>query len=203
MNNLSRQKLSELIEKYGDYLWSDPKRCEAMLRDVCGEHRREISALISALKEQVVVDLLTYQNNVPSELLLGRLVKRVKDSQALADDAAIWAVESWALALKVISGGTTVFFDQAYSSLTTPYTLTLRIVSPKAKTWQYSIDLEEFYEDNPECFFRDFDGYQHQKFAAALQDGLQIQVKNSEIDRILHQWIRQISLGYRDTPLEI
>jgi hypothetical protein len=205
MNNFPRQKLCELIEKYGDSVWNDPKRCEAMLRDICGEHRREVSALIGALKEQVVVDLLADQNNVPSELLLGRLVKRIKDNLALADDAAIWAVESWASALKVISSATTVFSDRAYSPLTTSYTytLTLRIVSPKQKTWQYSIDLEEFYENNPERFFTDFNGYQHQKFAAEIQNALQIQVKNSDINRILKEWSRQISLGYRDTPLEI
>ncbi len=103
MNELPRQKLSEIIAQYGRYLCDNPQRCEGLLRDFCGQHRKEISALVGALKEGVPTELRSSQNTVPKELLLARLTKRLQDNLALADDAARWAVESWALALGVIS----------------------------------------------------------------------------------------------------
>jgi len=102
MNNLPRQKLCEIIAQYGHSLRDDPRRTEALLRDFCGEYKREIFVLVSALRERVAADLLTLQDSMPHEVLLARLTKRLQDDLALAEDAARWAVESWALALGVI-----------------------------------------------------------------------------------------------------
>lgn len=99
MNELPRQKLCELITQYGHSLCDDPRRTEALLRDFCGAHKREIFCLVSALKERVAADLLASQDGVPQEVLLARLTKRLRDNMALTEDAARWAVESWALAL--------------------------------------------------------------------------------------------------------
>ena len=41
MNELPRQKLCELIGKYGESLCDNPARCEGLLRDVCPHDRRE------------------------------------------------------------------------------------------------------------------------------------------------------------------
>lgn len=103
MNDLPRQTLSKIVHKYGVSLCDDPRRCEGLLRDLCGEHRREIYVLVTALEEGVAADLLGSQDNIPQEVLLARLTKRLIDELALAEDAALWAVESWALALGVIS----------------------------------------------------------------------------------------------------
>lgn len=103
MNDLPRQKLCELIATYGRSLCDDPRRCGALLRDYLrGQYRREVYVLIGALKEGVAADLLASQR-VPHEVLLAHLTKRLHDNLALAEDAARWAVESWALALGVIS----------------------------------------------------------------------------------------------------
>ena len=48
MNDLPRQKLREIIVQHGRALCDDPKRCEAFLRDYCGQYGREIFILISA-----------------------------------------------------------------------------------------------------------------------------------------------------------
>jgi len=103
MNNLPRQKLCEIIAKYGQSLCDEPRRCEGLLRDFCGEHKREINVLVGALRERVAIDLISSPANIPSEVLLARLTKRLQDDLALSEDAARWAVESWALALEVIS----------------------------------------------------------------------------------------------------
>ena len=99
MDDLPRHKLRELIIEYGRSLCDDPRRCEALLKDYCGQYRREIFVLVSALKNRVAEDLINASAGVPSALVLGRLIQRLEDELGLAEDAARWAVESWALAL--------------------------------------------------------------------------------------------------------
>jgi hypothetical protein len=103
MNNEPRQALREIVAKYGKEISSDSKRCEGLLKDKCGSYRREISILINALDEHVPLDLMAGGNAVPRELLLNRLAKRLEDNLALTQNAAVWAVESWALALNLMT----------------------------------------------------------------------------------------------------
>src|SRR5687767_15951192 len=103
MNDAPRRTLRELIARHGPGLCSDARRCEGLLRDLCGEHRREINILVGALRERVPLDLLAGRNNVPAGLLLTRLSKRLEDQLAITAEASRWAVESWALALGVRS----------------------------------------------------------------------------------------------------
>jgi parallel beta-helix repeat protein len=110
--DLVRQTLSDLIERHGTGLVNEPRRCEGLLRDYCGTHRREIFVLVTALEEGVGADLLGSRGRAPTTLLLGQLADRLHDNRALDEAAARWAVESWAVALGVISGPETVE-DQA------------------------------------------------------------------------------------------
>lgn len=98
MNNLPQQKLKEIIIQYGRSLCDEPQRCEALLRDYCGQYKREIFLLVSALKQGVAKDLLS-SSNVPAELLLGRLIKQMQNDLGLTEEAARYAVEGWAQAL--------------------------------------------------------------------------------------------------------
>jgi len=88
MNDLPRQKLKEIIIQYGRSLCDEPQRC---------------AVLVGALKERVPADLLASQNSTPAVVFLARLTKKLQDNLGLAEEAARWAVESWALALGVIS----------------------------------------------------------------------------------------------------
>jgi WD40 repeat protein len=117
MNDLPRQTLIELVTRYGPSLSDDPKRTEGLLRDFCGEHKREISALVSAHKEGVAADLLALGDSVPYQVLLGQLTRRLQDNLALAEDAAQWAVDSWALALGVIQQPLSGSFPRARGAL--------------------------------------------------------------------------------------
>jgi hypothetical protein len=103
MNDEPRQKLHELIVDYGRSLCNDPNRCEALLKDHCGVHKREIFVLVSALKKKVPDDLLKSSAGVPQEIVIGRLCKRLEDELAFTSEASHWAVESWAMALGLIS----------------------------------------------------------------------------------------------------
>ncbi|MFO1422246.1 MAG: DUF1566 domain-containing protein [Candidatus Competibacteraceae bacterium] len=103
MHDEPRQKLRELIIKYGRSLCDDPRRCEALLKDHCGHYKREIFVLISALKNRVADDLLKASSGIPQSILLARLNKQLEEELAMTAEAAHWAVESWALALGVIA----------------------------------------------------------------------------------------------------
>lgn len=103
MHDAPRQKLRELIVDYGRSLCEDPRRCEALLKDYCGQYKREIFVLVSALKNRVAEDLLKAPAGVPHSILLARLNKRLEEELAMTTEAAHWAVESWALALGVIA----------------------------------------------------------------------------------------------------
>src|ERR671912_3011325 len=103
MNELVRQGLREIVARHGPSVVEDRRRCEGLLRDHFGEHRREVSVLSSALEERVPHDLLAAPAGVPREVLLARLARRLSDHLALAEDAARWSVNSWALALGVVT----------------------------------------------------------------------------------------------------
>jgi hypothetical protein len=117
MDNIPRQKLREIILQYGRSLCDDPKRCEAFLQDFCGQYRKEVSVLIIALKERIPANLLASPNSIPPVVLLARLTKRLQENVSLTEDAARWAVESWGLALGVISEAD---IASIYSSSPTP-----------------------------------------------------------------------------------
>ena len=99
MNDSVREKLQEIISQYGRSLCDEPKRCKSLLLDFCGKDRREIFILIAALKEGVATDLLNSSNSISQQLVSARLVKRLQDNLGIAEEFAIWAVDSWALAL--------------------------------------------------------------------------------------------------------
>lgn len=102
LNEHPRQQLQALITQFGRTVCDDPKRCEAMLRDLCPEYRRETNLLIAALKERVVADLLKKQSSMPVAVQLNQLAQRMHDNLGIVDQFAFWAVESWALALGLI-----------------------------------------------------------------------------------------------------
>lgn len=102
MDTLPRQRLREAITHYGTSLGDNPHLCEAWLNDTCGEYKGEISLLVAAAKAGVVTDLITSGSNVPRELLLRRHVRQLEKLH-FTEAAARWGVESWALALGLVS----------------------------------------------------------------------------------------------------
>jgi len=103
MNNIPREKLQYIIAQYGRSICDDPKRCEALLRDLCPQYKREINVLIGALKDKTAAELMKASNAMPKEVIFARLVKRLYDNMGFAEEFCRWAVESWALALGFIS----------------------------------------------------------------------------------------------------
>jgi hypothetical protein len=97
-----REKLKELVEKNGESLLQDRDRCEGLLKDYCGGHRREISALVGALEERVPLELKSsWQTAMTPEAMRARLVQRLEENRGLAPEIANYAVDTWSYALGV------------------------------------------------------------------------------------------------------
>jgi len=81
MEEAPRQRLGELLAKYGHSLIDDPGRCAGLLRDTCyGQYRREINVLVSALKDGVGTALRTASEGMPLEVVLAHLTQRDRKS---------------------------------------------------------------------------------------------------------------------------
>lgn len=97
-----REELALIISRYGREIVADPRRCEGLLRDTCRSCDREIFVLSSVHKKHIPEDLLALASSVPKEILVRRLAGRVVQELGFAEEYALWAVVSWALALSVI-----------------------------------------------------------------------------------------------------
>jgi hypothetical protein len=115
MNELARQKLGEIVARHGPTVAGDARRIEGLLRDYVGRHRREIAVLVNAVEERVAMDLLSFGAGSPRTALLARLARRLQDNLAMEAAAAKWAVNSWALALGVISSAELLVLEQGES----------------------------------------------------------------------------------------
>ncbi len=81
----------------------EPNLTQGVLRDLCGpdKNRREIAALSAAVRESVPAELAAARNTGLSATLGDRLVRRLLDNAALDEEAARWAVQTWAQALGI------------------------------------------------------------------------------------------------------
>lgn len=98
--DIPRIKLKYIIKGFGPSVISEPKRCEALLRDLCPEYKREISVLIAALKERVPWDIVSSRDIMPEDFLISQLTRRLYENLGIAEEFARWAVVSWLLALE-------------------------------------------------------------------------------------------------------
>jgi hypothetical protein len=99
MNEQAARTLKSLVARYGTSVALDPLRCEGLLRDTCPRSNREIFVLVNAVRQQVTADLLAPRHSLPPALFRGFLVKRLQDELGFSDEAAHWAVSTWAQAL--------------------------------------------------------------------------------------------------------
>ncbi len=100
MNDMARRKLGEIVSRYGTSVCDEPRRVQGLLADLCPDLKRETHALVAALERGTAGELLR-SSPAPWPATLGRLVRRLTDETAMSEEAARWAVESWAAALNV------------------------------------------------------------------------------------------------------
>ncbi len=100
MDPLARQVLIDVVTRYRHSLVNDPRRLEALLRDLCGTARPEIAVLVTAARAGIPQDYRNRRQVYPSQrLLLEQMTVHLCDTCAIEATAARWAVESWSLAL--------------------------------------------------------------------------------------------------------
>jgi tetratricopeptide (TPR) repeat protein len=98
-----RTQLCLMLKQYGQIIMTDPKRCKALLSDLAPEHRLETYLLITDLEQKITDDLLKPNHLMPINIRLERLTQSLRDAVGIEEAYAYWAVESWALALRVIT----------------------------------------------------------------------------------------------------
>jgi len=99
VNDAIGAQLRLVVATYGLGICEDARRVEALLRDLSGEHRREIFVLAGAVREGVPAELLAATGTVPAAMLQERLSRMLEENLGLGGDAARWAVATWASAL--------------------------------------------------------------------------------------------------------
>jgi len=100
MNDLPRQTLIKLVEQYGQKIGEDWRRCESLLNDMLQNTcRREVNILIIAARQQIPSEILSFTQQGQINIALARLTRRLIDDFAMAESAAEWGIESWAIAL--------------------------------------------------------------------------------------------------------
>lgn len=102
MADQPRQTLCDLIQRFGSDLASDPKRCEALLKDLLlNGFKREINALVSAAREGVPSELRQPTGGAPLPAVVVQQARKLHDDLGLDQSLAEWAVQSWASALGI------------------------------------------------------------------------------------------------------
>lgn len=101
MDNQFRRHLGQLIDQHGRGVVENVAECEALLHDLAPRYRAEVNVLTMAVREGVTRTMVSETAKVPWPLLRARMVKRLRDV-AIADAAAEWAVDTWAIALGII-----------------------------------------------------------------------------------------------------
>ena len=99
LSEVPREKLREILMTYGLGVVDDVRRCRALLLDYCGAYKAEIFVLISAQEESVAQDMRDLPAGVSLNVRVAQLTQRLVQNRAIAEDAARWAVVSWAWAL--------------------------------------------------------------------------------------------------------
>ena len=101
LDNHPRHQLRFMLEKYGRSIIDDPRRCRGMLKDLAPKHQRETNLLMLALEQKLVAEL-TQKTHTPILMHLDILAQRLHNNVGIQKEFAVWAIESWALALDVI-----------------------------------------------------------------------------------------------------
>jgi PASTA domain len=98
-DDVAKEELRQLIDRYGPSLVESPARLKALLKDTVGEHRLEISLLVSAAEEGVAAEIAKPISQPIPPGRLQQLSTRLQDGRGLSPENARWAVEAWASAL--------------------------------------------------------------------------------------------------------
>jgi len=99
------ERLKEIIIRFGPSILDEPARCEAVLRDYAGGHKKEINLLIAAIKAGVIHDLRANATGVSPKVILPKLVGKLEDEFDLSSKGANYAVQTLAAIVGLVDLG--------------------------------------------------------------------------------------------------
>jgi hypothetical protein len=102
LEEFPRKQLHFIIEKYGQSIIDDTRRCRGVLKDLAPKHERETNLLLLVLEHKLIDELLQ-ETQFSSFIKLDRLAQKLHDKVGIQKDFALWAVQSWAMALNIVS----------------------------------------------------------------------------------------------------
>ena len=77
MSTTPRDVLIDIVARHGEPLLVSPVRCEGLLKDYCGTHRREIFVLVSCLRAGII-DQMRRQTGPSIKLICARLALKLE-----------------------------------------------------------------------------------------------------------------------------
>ena len=101
LEEFPRKQLHFIIQKYGHPIVDEARRCKGLLKDLAPKHQRETN-LILLVQEHKLVNELLQESQLPLSIKLDRLAQKLHDNVGIQKDFAHWAIESWAIALKIL-----------------------------------------------------------------------------------------------------
>jgi hypothetical protein len=99
MDETCARALTEIVALKGREVLDDARRCTALLQDFSPSTRREITALIEAIKGGIPRRLLALPSASLTEGTVAKLGEGLMETTALSEEAARWAVRAYATAL--------------------------------------------------------------------------------------------------------
>jgi len=95
------ETLKKLVASYGLSLTKDERRLERLLLEYCAWNKREINALIAAIRYQVVDKLVSISTQQVKPSYLGELMNKFQEESGLPNELAKWTVSAWVDVLNV------------------------------------------------------------------------------------------------------
>jgi hypothetical protein len=103
MSDLPRQILCEIIRQKGNAFFEKEKEFRALINDLCrGDFKRERRCISDSITEGIPASLLKKHDRLPYEIISSQLTDRLI-SFGFDQNLARWTVDSWALALGIIT----------------------------------------------------------------------------------------------------
>jgi hypothetical protein len=100
----TRKNLIRIISQYSRSILDDPKKLKNLLFDLNqGIERKEVNIICTSLEDMVPFDLIKNKDNLPYEISSEQAIRRLKNNYGITEDLARWTIETWAVALNIIS----------------------------------------------------------------------------------------------------
>ncbi|MBN1573330.1 MAG: zinc ribbon domain-containing protein [Deltaproteobacteria bacterium] len=100
-DDFPRQKLKEIIKKYGTSVVNNQQRLEQIVRGSLGGYQREINILVLTLREGITAEILSSKEYMLDSELASYYTDLLVYDHSLIEEGARWAVESWTFALGI------------------------------------------------------------------------------------------------------